>query len=326
MRLVFVGHRCCDHSESSGYDQIASIFPDAGWLDGRSLGAGELEWIRRPSSEEPSPLDLFHVFYGDCSGSALPAILRDRFPEAIVVATAHQPISRLQHDPEGWAGLEAVDAVITVCHEQARHLAGLGLRCPVYGLPHGVWTRAFRLAEPDSPTARDSVLMVGTYLRDWDSSRRIIDQLAASGIRTDLVGSGDRLAVDHPLVTRHSRVSETELARLYQRSAALVLPVLDATASNALLEAMAAGCPVVCPRFASLIDEYLGDDADAYASDDPAGAVARATRLVNDPRYRAARSARLLARVEKFDWEYLRPRFEETYARIQARWRPTTAE
>lgn len=133
MRLVFVGHRCCDHSESSGYDQIASIFPDAGWLDGRSLGAGELEWIRRPRSEEPSPIDLFHVFYGDCSGSALPAILRDRFPEAIVVATAHQPISRLLHDPEGWAGLEAADAVITVCHEQARHLAGLGLRPPFIG-------------------------------------------------------------------------------------------------------------------------------------------------------------------------------------------------
>lgn len=315
MRLIFIGHRCCDHSESSGYDQVCSLFPEAGWLDGRRLSAGKLDWIRRPSSSETGAPDLFHVFYGDCSGRGLPAILRIRFPHALVVATVHQPIGRLRNDPDGWAALGAVDAVITVSEAQARQLAATRLRVGVYPVPHGVWTQVFRPGSPAAPGCGQSVLMVGSYLRDWDESRRIIE-LLSPGIRTDVVGSGDRLA-DSPWVTTHSRVSEPALTRLYQRAAALVLPVLDATASNALLEAMAAGCPVVCPRLPSFI-EYLGDDRDSYAPGDHGEAVSRARRFVQEPEYRAARSAQLVERVQRFDWENLRPHFTDAYARIQA--------
>jgi len=66
---------------------------------------------------------------------------------------------------------------------------------------------------------------------------------------------------------------------LYAESAAVFLPFLEATASNALLEAMAAGCPVVCPRLTSLVEQYLREDGDCF----PAGrydiAVTRCERL-----------------------------------------------
>ena len=94
MDLIFVGHRCCDHSPHSGYDQVCALFPDAGWLHGPDLAAGRLTWHRQPTA----PLDLrraiFHVFYGDCSGSSLPAVLRQRFPQSTIVSTVHQPIAR----------------------------------------------------------------------------------------------------------------------------------------------------------------------------------------------------------------------------------------
>jgi glycosyltransferase involved in cell wall biosynthesis len=328
MSLVFVGHRCCDHSPNGGYDQVCTLFPEAGWLDGRELAAGRLTWLREPAthcgSSKAGP-EVFHVFYGDCSGSALPAILRNLFPHAVVVSTVHQPIARLMDDPAGWASLRQADGIITVSQAQANELSDVGLAASIHVVPHGVWTRVFRpaLDSKDATTVRDRVLFVGNYLRDWNGTARIVEMLAAAGVRSVVLGSAaaDRLPVRDSLVELSPRVSEQELAAMYNRSAALVLPVLNATASNALLEAMAAGCPVICPRLPSLVDEYLGDDADAYPPGDYRAAVARALRYVRDPSSRAARSQALMSRAEQFDWARLRPRLAAAYQEIVDRTR-----
>jgi glycosyltransferase involved in cell wall biosynthesis len=322
MALVFVGDRCGDHSPSSGYDQLCTLFPAAGWLSGRQLVAGHLSWIRRPAgSDDDLSWALFHVFYGDCSGSALPAILSDRWPHATIVSTIHQPVSRLCQDEAALRSLSVVDAIITVCQEQARALAGFGLAASVHVVPHGVWTETFR---PAPECGRDGrVLLVGTYLRDWRLTNQVLDRLVQAGVRSLVLGSNapERIAVEHPLVEVSPRVPEAELARLYHRSAALLLPVLDATASNALLEAMAAGCPVICSRFPSLVEEYLGDDSDAFEPGNCAAAVATLLRYVTDPAHRAAGSSTLIRRAQAFDWSHLRARYAQTYKQIRTRTR-----
>ncbi len=318
MSVVFVGDRCDDHSPSSGYDQLCTLFPEAGWLSGRALAAGDLSWIRLPAQPGDLSQALFHVFYGDCSGSALPAILRKRWPHATIVSTAHQPVSRLLADEAVLESLSTVDAIITVCREQARGLAGLGLTAAVHEVPHGVWTATFHPAPGDEPDGRDTVLLVGTYLRDWRLSGQVTDRLARSGVRSVVLGSSaaERLAVDHPLVELSPRLPEAELARRYNRSAALFLPVLDATASNALLEAMAAGCPVVCSYLPSLVEEYLGDDSDAFEPGSCDAAVDRLLPYVTDSAHRAARSPMLIRRAQNYDWAHLRPRYAQIYEQI----------
>lgn len=318
MSLVFAGHRCCDHSPSSGYDQVCALFPEAGWLSGPELVAGRLTWLREPATVEDHASSMFHVFYGDCSGSSLPAILRERFPRAVIVSTVHQPITRLAQDPAGWAALSAVDAIITVSHEQARELTGRGLTVPMQVVPHGVWTHVFRPSPAPRPVVRDSVLMVGNYLRDWNGTRQIVEMLATSGVRSVVLGSAvpSRLFIDNPMVEVSARVSEADLAASYDNSAALVLPVLDATASNALLEAMAAGCPVICPRLPSLVNEYLGDDTDAYQPGRYDQAVARTLTYIHHPERRAERSHTLMARAGTLDWARLRPRLAAAYEQI----------
>ena len=59
-------------------------------------------------------------------------------------ARVHQPVSRLERDPEALTALGHADALIAVAGEQAEQLAALELNCPVHWLPHGVWTGAFR--------------------------------------------------------------------------------------------------------------------------------------------------------------------------------------
>src|SRR5215469_16213488 len=125
MELVFAGDRCCDHSPSSGYDQVCSLFPEAGWLSGRALEAGRLEWLRHSPESAPRGRPVFHVFYGDCSGKPLPMLLRQRFPGARIVSSVHQPFSRLKTDPAACDALRASDALVTLSETQVRELAGL---------------------------------------------------------------------------------------------------------------------------------------------------------------------------------------------------------
>jgi glycosyltransferase involved in cell wall biosynthesis len=317
--LVFVGDRCGDHSPSGGYDQLCTLFPETGWLSGRSLAGGALRWIREPA--EPADLSraLFHVLYGDCSGRGVTSILRERWPQATVVATAHQPAGRLAGDPAALRSLSMVDEIICVCQEQARVLARFGLSASMYAVPHGVWTTAFHPVAGGETGAPDTVLLVGTYLRDWQLSHQVITRLADAGVRSVVVGSTacERLAIKHPLVRLSPRLPEAELARHYHRSAALLLAVHDATASNALLEAMAAGCPVICSRLPSLVEEYLGDECDAFEHRSCDGAVDRVLRYINDPARRSTRAHTLIRRAQRFDWGQLLPRYALTYEQIR---------
>jgi glycosyltransferase involved in cell wall biosynthesis len=310
--LAFVGDRCCDHSPSSGYDQVCALFPAAGWLSGRALEAGETRWIRAPSvAADPS---LVHVFYGDCSGSAAVPLVRERWPDAAIVLTVHQPVARMRRDGAAMHALTFADAILTVSEVQARELAALDVGVPVRAIAHGVWTRAFR---PDAPDrVRLEVLLVGNYLRDWPATERIVDLLAQRGVRCRLVGTNaprERFA-GHPTITVAPPLSEHELAAAYDESAALLMPVLDATASNALLEAMSAGCPVVCSAAPSLVDEYIGDRVDAFEEDDRETAVDHLLRYVADPEPRAARSGRLRARAQRFDWRFLASQYAAAYS------------
>lgn len=321
MNITFAGHRCCDHSVSSGYDQVCTLFPDAGWLNGPELEAGRIAWFREPAVSAGPSRHVIHVFYGDCSGRALPALLRKRFPDAAIVSTVHQPIGRLRADPESLASLYAVDGIITVSEIQAKHLATLRLNVPVHAVPHGVWTEAFRPGAGTEAKARKGVLVVGNYLRDWPGTAEILRRICDAGVSATVVSTAavNRLSFRHPLLELRQRISEVELASLYDHSAALLLPVLDATASNALLEAMAAGCPVICPRLPSLVEEYLGDDTDAYEPGRYGQAADLALAYVADPGRRAVRSQALLTRAERFDWARLRPLLLSAYDSIWTR-------
>lgn len=318
--LFFVGHRCCDHSPSSGYDQVCSLFPEAGWLDGRALEAGRLEWHREPQGAASLAHGLFHVIYGDCSGRALPEILRQRFPEARIVSSAHQPIARLREDLPAIKALEASDAIITVSSIQGRDLAEYGVGVPIYSVPHGVWTRVFRPTSTPSSPRRQDVLLVGSFLRDWEGAKQVVDTLAGVGVRSIALGAGAHanLAGHSSLLEVPPRVSEAELAELYQRSAAVFLPLLDATASNALLEAMAAGCPAVCPCLPPLVSEYLGDDADTYAPGRYDLAAGRLLHYIRDPAAREAKVRQLMERAGEFDWARIKERFTAVYQSVAA--------
>ena len=316
--LIFVGDPCCDHSASSGYHQVCHLFPNAAWLSGRRLADGEYTWIRGDNRAlAGSP--VFHVFYADCSGRAAATALRARHPASRIVASVHQPVERLLRDREAMSALSVADAIVAVARDQADQIRQLGLSASVHAIPHGVWTDNFSPAAERRPVARpgrDRVLLVGNYLRDWELARDVVNTLTPRGLRCLVLGSAVPPGTfnGNELVLVADRVSEAELIELYDTSAAMFLPVLAATASNAVLEAMAAGCPVVCPAIPSLVDDYLGSRDDAFDPRDPARAVDLLLGYASRPDIRERTSRRLARRVAMFDWMALKPQFAAVLA------------
>lgn len=103
------------------------------------------------------------------------------------------------------------------------------------------------------------------------------------------------------LIERGS-VDEAELAAIYQGSDALIFPSRLEGFGLPVLEAMAAGCPVVSSN-ASSLPEVGGDAALYFAPDDPRAAAAQLTRLLNDPSLRAERIAAGRQQAASLSWE-----------------------
>lgn len=146
---------------------------------------------------------------------------------------------------------------------------------------------------------------VGPLLRAMDVLRRDVGQLR---VRLLLAGRREvryeraarRLGLD-TLVSFLGGASN--LADLYAGADAFILPSLYDPFSNACLEAMAAGLPVITSR-ANGTSELIEDGRDGFILDDPTdpGAIAKAILAVGDPavRERMGGAARRRAEAHPF--------------------------
>ena len=90
-----------------------------------------------------------------------------------------------------------------------------------------------------------------------------------------------------------------ELAYLYLRADLLIFPSLFEGFGIPLVEAMAAGCPVVAARSTS-IPEVVGDAAELFDPGSPAALAAAIERVVDDGPWRDTLRARGLRRAREF--------------------------
>jgi glycosyltransferase involved in cell wall biosynthesis len=97
-------------------------------------------------------------------------------------------------------------------------------------------------------------------------------------------------------------VDDTDLATLYSRATALVFPSFYEGFGLPLLEAMAAGCPVIVSDRGAL-PEVGGDCALYVDPDDPASIGAAIEQVVDDPASAAHRAQAGLERASGFTWD-----------------------
>jgi glycosyltransferase involved in cell wall biosynthesis len=225
--------------------------------------------------------------------------------------------------------IEHASAYMCVSENTARDLAELepvsqGKRVDV--VPNGVDGHFFSASERDTEVFRrtygvqrpyflvvgqrvgldgyKNVALVLRALRDWAEVRE--HELVCVGGEREI--EAELRAIAHPAL-RVSRlsVSDDELRGAYAGAVALVYPSRYEGFGLPVLEAMAAGCPVITTRLSSL-PEVAGDAALYIGPDDEPG-LRRAFHEVRDPKRREVLVAAGRDRAAHFSWPEAAARF-----------------
>lgn len=168
-------------------------------------------------------------------------------------------------------------------------------------------------AVPRREGNRPTVLYVGDRRRGYKNFGAALRGFAAVGPSTDaqLVCAGGGALTASEIVqirslglggrVRAVEVTDQGLAVLYSRAYALFVPSRCEGFSLPLLEAMQAGCPIVCSRAGAVAEVTAGAalSFDAESIDDIAAAL---TAVISDDRLREDLAARGRARAPMFSW------------------------
>lgn len=244
--------------------------------------------------------DLVHFLDGEHGAQFLPRWL-DRLPgrrgrQVPVVASYHQPPALLPGlvDP---AVLSRLDAVVLVSPTQAPFFEAHLPPARVVTILHGIDTEFFAPGlAPDDGVLR--CVTAGHWLRDWPAMRRAAEGLAGKRVEMHVVTGGATGLEDLPHVHHHKGLSDEALLALYQRCDLGLLPLIDSTANNSLLEMIACGLPLVTTGLAS-VRAYVDEAAAVLLPEGNEGAAEAVLALRDDPAHRArmGRAARIRAEL-----------------------------
>jgi len=251
--------------------------------------------------------DVVHVLYGD---DQLDLLLRSRWLlPCPLIASFHLPTFRVEdrferHQKHLLAG---IDAAIVVSRSQLKDFrCWLGWDKVVF-VPHGIDTRKFCPGDYQPQQRRVRLLIVGEHMRDWEASHRIIDECNARNLPVQIdavIGQ-----VLWPFLTGcantrlHDGISEDDLIKLYRQADALLIPVIDSTANNALLESLACGTPVISNSIGGVpdyVDETCGW---LFGKGEVFGIVKLIEKICSNPEMAWSRRESARRKSLEFSWD-----------------------
>ncbi|UCD49811.1 MAG: glycosyltransferase [Phycisphaerales bacterium] len=301
-----------------------------------------LEWLRRAKAPyrcllRDNTYDLVHAFFGFPTGWLCYRTAR-RLPYVISLRGSDVPgdNARLQREykllgPLVFKRVWKRAAALVACSEglKARALRFLS-SAQIEVIPNGVDLERFRPAETGSSTENQplKLLTVGRL----SATKRLnllidaVEHLRAAGaqVKLDVIGGGalevelrQLLALKdlRDVVTLAGRHQAQEMPEIYRRHDVFVSASSQEGMSNAMLEAMASGLPIVATRCEGL-DELIADNGlivDEAAPDTLAQAI---RTLVDDQSKREAMAVAARKQAEKFNWGAVAEAYLQLYAKV----------
>lgn len=294
--------RICKRSQ-----RYSRAFKYEDWLAERSL----LAKARR------HPPELVHVLYGDCGLEWL--LPRRSLLPCPLLSTFHLPSTRGIWRFELFRRhlVSGVDAAVVVSRCQLQDFKRCLGSDRVFYIPHGIDTQLFVPNGTAAQQSRVKLLTVGQHMRDFRALRGIIDECNARKLPVEFDLVVDRMHWPTFLGCRsvrlQTKIEEHELIRMYQEADALLIPVADATANNAVLESLASGTPVISNKVGGIPD-YVDDDcAWLFDKGEVSGVVNLIATICRDKEIAFSRRAAARRKSLEFDWSRVADQMRELY-------------
>lgn len=270
-----------------------------------------------------NPGQIFHFIYGDDMYRFAGTFRRWFGVDASLICSFHQPPDHFAKIVHPRRHLGALDAAIIVGNNQREMLAPHMVDDRIFFVPHGIDTDFFRPRDESASASNDvlTCLTVGNWLRDFDTLRRVMCQVNADHVAVRFV------VVTFPANFQHlqgcrgvefkSGVSDLVLRDLYQSADVLLLPLLDCTANNSLLEGLACGLPVVVTDVGGVRD-YVDDSCAVLTPVGDAEAMTTAlVSLASQPTKRRQMGTHSRARALQFSWTEVASQMMQVYLGVQ---------
>jgi glycosyltransferase involved in cell wall biosynthesis len=266
------------------------------WL--AELGALQRSWWHAP--------DVVHVLYGD---EQLDLLLRHRrLLSCPLIATFHLPpyVVRERFEKAQKHLLSGIDAAVVVARNQLQAFGSwLGQDRVIY-VPHGIDTDRFCPGERPPRQECVRLITVGGHMRDWRALDEIIAQCVAQRlpVRFDIVTANHGLSssANHANIHFHRGIPEEQLIGLYRAADALLVPVLDATANNAILEALACGTPAISTMVGGIPDYADNKSCWLFEKGEVSQIVKLIGEICDEPDIAFSRRSAARSRALIFSW------------------------
>lgn len=278
-------------------------------------------WFKKP--------DVVHVLYGD---EQLDLLLRSRWllPSPLI-ATFHLPTFRVADRFERLQKhqLAGIDAAIVVSRCQLKDFRCWLGRDKVAYVPHGIDTRRFCPGDDDPQRRQVRLIIVGEHMRDWEASHRIVDECNARKLPVQIDAVLKRslwpVFTGCANIRLHTEISENELIRLYRQADVLLVPVIESTANNTVLESLACGTPVISNSVGGVPD-YVDDTCGwLFEKGEVLGIVKLIEQLCNNPEIAWSRRESARLKSLEFSWDRVAEQMVAIYEAVARGDSPTRA-
>jgi L-malate glycosyltransferase len=228
--------------------------------------------------------------------------------------------------------LHQADAMIAISHEVEEELLGYGFsQKQILRIPNGVDTEFFQPRVRAEESGKLRFLLVGRRQpqKGVDLLLKAIQTLKLSGLEdkfeVKLCGS-DNSDYDYRSMAKELGVAHLvnflpfhkDMRNIYQEAQSFILPSRGEGLSNALLEAMAMGLPVIATRVSGTPDVVRNEKDGLLISPESSDALAEAMkRIIFDPALRQQLGQNARRRVEdEFSMEHVARQYSDLYARL----------